>query len=137
MATAARRSQDESFSALRQQVLGLEDDYRELKSVVVGLDRKMETGLAAINTKLDDKNKTPWGVIFSGMAFILAFCMAIGTLAYMPIKSDTDTLKADAIRRHDQVRLESRQNYDQLVTRDQRIWDALLKMQSQVDRQGK
>lgn len=127
-------SNDESFAALRQQVLGMEQDYHELKAVVVGLDRKMDHGFQAINTKLDDRNKTPWGVIFSGMAFILAFCIAVGTLAYMPIRNDTDALKSDAIRRYEQTRQEMRSDYDQLVTRSQRQWDQVMRTQSQLDK---
>lgn len=113
----------ESFAALHQQVIGLDGDYQELKSVVVSLDRKMDSGFAAINTKLDEKNRTPWAVVFSALAFILAFCVSIGTLAYMPIKSDTENLRQAQVR-----------DVDRLDTRDQRIWVRVNEIQRQLDK---
>lgn len=99
--TAPRRSvltTSENFAALQQQVIGLDTDYQELKGVVVSLDRKMEHGFTAIHTKLDERNRTQWPVIFSGLAVLLTFCVSIGTLAYWPIKSELAAVKEDAVR---------------------------------------
>lgn len=113
----------ESFAALHQQVIGLDSDYQELRNVVVGLDRKMEGGFAAIHAKLDERNKTPWGVIYTGLALLLTFCVSIGALAYLPIKDGITAIQAAQLR-----------DFDRLDARDQRLWVRTNEIQRQVDR---
>jgi hypothetical protein len=99
----------ENFAALQQQVIGLDTDYQELKGVVVSLDRKMDHGFTAIHTKLDERNRTQWPVIFSGLAVLLTFCVSVGTLAYWPIKSDIAAIKDDVVRMSDRNHLLQRE----------------------------
>lgn len=127
-----------SWAALDERVLGLENDVQKidqkLDSGLNSLRVDFNTAIASIVSKLDAQGKPNWNVIVAGIGVGITILVTLGTLAYLPIKSDTDSLKSESLRRYEQTRNESRTNYDQLVTRDQRIWDHVLRMQSQIDR---
>jgi hypothetical protein len=93
-----------TLAALQTQVRGLEGDYTELKSVVLGLDRKLETSfnslnsrfetaVSGLNNKLDDRNRTPWAVIWTGLGVLITFFGLVGTLVFMPIRDNQLELK--------------------------------------------
>jgi hypothetical protein len=105
----------ESFSALQQQVFGLEKGYQELKGEV-------HSGFGAIHAKLDERNRTPWIVIFSGFTLLLSIMSIVGYLAYTPIRDVQIEMRAQAIR-------DSQQSYD----RDVRLAERLRVMQSKQD----
>lgn len=83
------------FAALSQQVSALETDQRDLKGVVVNLDRKMDAGFASLNQKIDSRNVTPWASIWAALGVLLAGMTAVGWLALQPIQSATGQLRAD------------------------------------------
>lgn len=110
------------FAALSQQVTGLEGDYRDLKGVVVNLDRKMDAGFASLNAKIDSRNVTPWIAIYAGMSVFAGIATTIGYLALQPTR--------DAVARIDQsISEEGRQRRDD----DRRMREQLATTKSQLD----
>lgn len=121
MAPPLKTSAD-NFAALRQQVIGLESDYQELKGVVVGVSNEMRAGFTAINQKLDARSITPWSLYISGFVALLVLLGMLGTVLYVPIKSTQDEMK-------DQQRRDAQASYD----RDVRFGDRHRALQSEVD----
>lgn len=91
---APRKSTIESFAALNQRVESLDNDYQGLRATVVDLAKETKFGFSAIHAKLDERSRTPWGQIYTGLGLLLAFFTTIGAMAYMPIKSDITQLAA-------------------------------------------
>lgn len=94
-ASQRRSSLDSEFSALSQQVVGLENDYRDLKLVVVNLDKKIETAFTALSAKIDQRNVTPWASIWTALGVLLAGMTTIGWLALQPINAAIERGRAD------------------------------------------
>jgi len=127
-----------SFEALDARVLGLEDDVRNL-------DRKLDTGMASlrsdfaaaisgIHAKLDRQAQPQWGVIYAGVGVLVAFLSVIGGLAYMPIREGLHEIRVAHANSVREAKQDRKDEVESLVRRDQRIWDSVLKIQSQVDR---
>lgn len=112
-----------SIEALDERVGGLEVDIQKLDSSMIGLRTDMTTAIGGIHAKLDRQAQPQWGVIWAGMGVLLLCLTTIGTLAYMPIRENQQELKRDK-----ETAIQS------LITRDQRIWDALLDVRRDVDR---
>lgn len=108
------KSSADNFAALRQQVIGIENDYQELKGVVVGLDRKMDAGFQAINTKLDARSATPWVAIGVMQASAFTIFGLVGWLAYTPILTSISKLES-------RIERDADKSYD----RDSRITERL------------
>lgn len=89
-----RTTTSESFAALGQKVEGLDNDYQDLRSHVVDLAKETKAGFSAIHAKLDERSRTPWGQIYTGLGLLLAFFSTIGALAYLPIKSEIERVTA-------------------------------------------
>lgn len=111
MANHAPATEEAKYVALVAQVRGLDDDYKELKGIVVALDRKIETTSAAlgskldlmvsglgnkleasvtgIQAKLDERSKIQWPAL-SVMVTALGL---IGALVYWPIRETTLDLR--------------------------------------------
>jgi hypothetical protein len=91
-----------AYAVLEQQVVGLEKDVTDLGSSIVGLDRKMtealsslggrmETAIASINAKLDEKSRTHWPTLIAAGSLLVVIMGSLGSLAYLPIKATQDT----------------------------------------------
>lgn len=91
-----------NYAVLEQQVEGLESYVENLSSSIVGLDRKvsesmgalgskMETAIASINAKLDEKSRTHWPTLIAAGSLLVVIMGSLGTLAYLPIKSVQDS----------------------------------------------
>jgi peptidoglycan hydrolase CwlO-like protein len=91
-----------STAALQERVVALVNDVREFRQISVELDRKIEqsytnlsnrfeTAVAAINTKIEERNKIPWSAVSTGVAVIIA----IGGVAYLPIQTRQNDLGAE------------------------------------------
>lgn len=89
-----------AFAQLAQQVSTLEDDYTDIKSTIVGLDRKFtdtlssvatrfETALASVNAKLDERGRTQWPTLIAAGMFLLGVVGAVGAMALRPIDAST------------------------------------------------
>lgn len=127
-----------SFDAIDARVLGLEDDVRSI-------DRKLETGLASLRTdfaaaitgihlKLDQQGKPQWSVIYAGIGVLMTFFIAIGALAYMPIREGLTDMKATHAFYLREAKADHQAGINDLVQRDRRLWDTLLEVKGRVDK---
>lgn len=82
-------NQSAHFAGLAQQVTNLEGDYRDLKTVVISLDRKLDASMAAISAKLDESREPKWQAYGVMLTVILAVC----ALAYWPLRENQNDLK--------------------------------------------
>jgi hypothetical protein len=73
-----------------------EEDYRRLSREQSKLSEAVERGFSELRASLTDRNKTPWGVIFSGFSITLTFAVVIGSLALRPLQ-DKDTALESAL----------------------------------------
>lgn len=83
----------------------LDERVTNVRSSLVNLEGEMRSGFTTINTHLNNlanelrnSQKTPWGVIITGIGVGLSIIVAIGTLAYIPIQRTTEDLSSDLIR---------------------------------------
>lgn len=83
-------NQSAHFAGLAQQVTNLEGDYRDLKTVVISLDRKLDASMAAISAKLDESREPKWQAYGVMLTVILAVC----ALAWLPLRESQNDLKA-------------------------------------------
>jgi hypothetical protein len=89
------RNSDIEFAALRQQVSSLESDYRDLKAVVVGLDKKIDTSFKSLAEKIDRGQKTPWVAIWTAAGVIVSTLTFVGYLAMQPLQGTQSDLRND------------------------------------------
>jgi hypothetical protein len=122
--TQRRQNLDAEFAALSQQVAGIENDYRDLKGVVVALDKKIEgsnvalstkidTSFAALAVKFDARDQINWGPIATGIGVVVAAMVALGGLAMQPGKDAITGIQAEM--KYD------RQRVDDTVSRIDRL----------------
>ncbi len=104
-----------ALEAIKVQVNNVERDNLELKAAVVGLDRKIEQNFNILAEKLEKRYQSPWGVIYTGLGLVLSFCIAIGGLAYIPIKADIS-----------RVETHQRQVDSSSMERDRRLLDMII-----------
>lgn len=76
------------FAALEQRVSGLEGSLKDIAGQISGL-----------SNKLDERGKTPWGIIITGAGVAFSVVVAIGGLAYAPIVTTQARLEFD-MREH-------------------------------------
>lgn len=105
-----------NYAVLEQQVEGLESYVENLSSSIVGLDRKvsesmsalggkMETAIASINAKLDEKSRTHWPTLIAAGSLLVVIMGSLGSLAYLPIKASMETAfdEIKALRSHELI----------------------------------
>lgn len=86
---ANRTPDSAAFASLSQQVTNLDGDYRDLKGMVITLDRKLDTSMAAISQKLDDSRQPAW----QAYGVMLTAITIIGALAYWPVRENQTELR--------------------------------------------
>ena len=84
--STAPHAVDSRLSALEARVEG-----------IVGTLDKVVSAVSGLGEKLDKKGQTPWAVIWSALSVMLAFIVAIGGLAYWPIKDGQADIKASLL----------------------------------------
>ena len=89
------RNQDVEFAALRQQVSSLESDYRDLKAVVVGLDKKIDNSFKSLAEKIDRGQKTPWVALWTAAGVVVSTITLVGYLAMQPLQGTQGDLRHD------------------------------------------
>ena len=86
---------DVQLASVDTRVTGVEREQHRLNNAVTSLQGEVRIGFDSIRAALSDQHKTPWAVLFSGLAFILSLCVVIGGLAYWPINTAQHELKGD------------------------------------------
>ncbi len=124
---------------LRTKVAAIDADLVEVKGAFETLRKhvdaqfgqvyaKVEGGFERLTAKIDARAEPKWGVIYSGIGVLLTFCLAVGALAYAPIRASIDDLKGDAKQIVPRVEHEGRtravdDRFDRLELRLTRIED--------------
>jgi hypothetical protein len=75
---------DVRFAGLQQRVSGIEQ-------AVQGVAQQV----SALATTLNDRSRTPWGILISGAGFMMGVVAVVGGLAYAPIREAIADTKAD------------------------------------------
>lgn len=74
----------ERLATLDERVNGLEDGIKDIAAAVRSLATDVKNG-----------QSTPWGIILTGAGVALSFVVAIGGLAYMPMREQIVELKTE------------------------------------------
>lgn len=120
--TVMHHENQAEMATIKARVVGVENDVHDIKGSLSSMRSEFSLGISGLAAKFDEKNRTPWGVIFSALAFVLAFSTAIGTMAYLPIKTDIARIEGVV-----------KERYDEGLTRDRRSFDMLLAVQRKLD----
>lgn len=90
----------ERIAHLDSRVTGLEQGMkdvvfavRELSSDIKDEGRRRAEAVITAQTEARESNKTPWSVILSGGGLAVTIIIAIGTLAYLPIRETQNDFK--------------------------------------------
>ena len=94
------------IGALEQRVYGLEkgiSDLAQNTAAQFAAQRQdttqqianVEKAIGSLGAKLDERGKPQWMLMVSIAGFMLAFVTAVGTLAYLPIKTTSDKLETE------------------------------------------
>lgn len=75
---------DVRFAGLQQRVSGIEAAVNNVSSQV-----------SALATTLNDRSRTPWGILISGAGFLVTVILIVGGLAYQPIREAVSETKLD------------------------------------------
>lgn len=138
------QEQSNQWAALDIKVDALETDVREVKDSLVGLDAKIEKSVAslahefrasitALSNQLSERQRTPWAVIFSGMAVVIGVLGAFGKQSLDPVREDVTSLRAKIERLEDKIvpRVELQVHWEaqdtrhkEMTDRVRRVWDA-------------
>lgn len=117
-----------NIAALNQKVIGLESDVQALRhdmsAGLANLRSDFVSSFNQINAKLDNRADLKWlaAPAIAAMMFILAVVGGLGTLSLNPVKEDVA-----------RVRAELQTSERELLERDRRIWDQVLKTRSEFD----
>ena len=84
---------------------GIEVSVAKMESEVGSLQGKMEQGFQSLAGELAKRAQTPWGTLISAGSLLVVVMGVIGTLAFLPVKTQIETLQ-DA---HGTLRREMRQ----------------------------
>lgn len=101
----------------------VEEDVRDLK-------RTFEAGFAGLHAKLDNKSQTSWPMLSLGLATIVA----VGTLAYWPIRERQLELRSDLDAKFVESRRITENSAREGLERDRRFLDMIVKVQIDLAR---
>lgn len=87
---------DVNIGALQQRVHGLEGAQRALSENVSHLATRVETLFAGLSSKIEERSRPQYNLLISLGVFGLAVILAVGGLAYAPIRENQSDLKAAA-----------------------------------------
>ncbi|GLK81433.1 hypothetical protein [Methylopila turkensis] len=89
---------DAKLAALEQRVYGLERGVHDLNQLFTGRIGEVSAQLTSLSAKFDDRSRTPWGTIVSGMGVVFALLVAGCELARAPIVDAIARLERDVAR---------------------------------------
>ena len=86
---------EQSFASLVQQ---MERDRSELAAQMAQDRAHFDTRFSSLQEMVADRSRTPWGVLIAGLSLIVTMMVALGTLAYLPIKTQMEDTKGEVAR---------------------------------------
>jgi len=78
-----------------QQIIGVKAEFSHQ---LAGMAQSLQASLGSLSAKLDERSRPQWQLYVTFAGFLLTFTTVVGTLAYWPIRDDTNELKV-AVRR--------------------------------------
>jgi hypothetical protein len=124
-----------NIAALNQKVLGLESDVQNigqrLDAGLANLRQDFVASFERINAKLDNRDDRRWIIApaIGFMMLVLAIIGGLGTMSLGPVKEDVHRLREDALRLRGEATVTERD----LIERDRRLWDFVLRQRSEFD----
>lgn len=110
--SAGNESVEASYVALDVRVRGVERDIGEVNDRLLGLDTKIDKGiaglanefrssLATLTTQLSERNRTPWAVLIAAASLIIGALGIVGSQALAPVVSSVKTLQENIVPREE------------------------------------
>lgn len=123
-----------SFESISTRVEGLEEDFRKLDlkfdTQIEALRHDFSTAIAGLHSKLDRQAQPQWAVIYAGLGVMVSVLAIIGALIIMPFRERQLEFQAQLAAN----KAEFQKDIDDLIHRDQRIWDVILQTQGQLNK---
>lgn len=97
------------YGALSVELASVRQQVRSIESSINGLTAQF----GALASRVEERSRTPWGTLVSGMALVVVVMTTIGSLAIAPVTSSLVRLQADLDRRATVNEFETfKSNYD-------------------------
>lgn len=87
---ASRADPDLQYAALQERVHGLGQQFLNFEQATTRGFQQVEHAIAALSTEVRAGGKTQWQTIVTAIGVLVTILGAIGTLAYLPVKSGMD-----------------------------------------------
>ena len=110
-------------ASISTRLYAVEEDVRDLK-------RSFEAGFAGLHAKFDERARVPWPLLTLG----LALTIAVGGLAYWPIRERQIELRSDLESKFTESRRITENAAREGLDRDRRFLDMIIKIQMDVAR---
>ncbi|GLI23507.1 hypothetical protein GGQ86_002955 [Xanthobacter flavus] len=78
-----------------QQITGVKADFTQQ---LTGVATSLREAITGLSTKMDERSRPQWQLYVTFAGFLLTFTTVVGTLAYWPIRDDTNELKTAVLR---------------------------------------
>lgn len=86
-----------NIGALQQRVNGLDAGQQQLTNGLTVLTSRVETLFAGLSAKIEERGRPQYGLMVTAGGFALAVIIAIGGLAYAPIRQNQGDLKQASV----------------------------------------
>lgn len=113
---------DVKLAAVETRVGSLSQEQHRLNNTVMALQAQMQSGFDSIRSAIAAKSEPQYTLIISLVGVGLSICVAIGTLAYIPIKAAQDDMKT-------QILALDKDTSDKI----KRLWDSHAEARRRVD----
>ena len=94
---------DTRVDALENEVESINSRLGELNDkfdrVLTAFASEFRSSIAGLSTQINERNKTPWGTLFTGMAVTLSIVTVVGHQALSPIEASLAILQAQIVPR--------------------------------------
>ncbi len=78
-----------------QQITGVKADFSQQ---LTGVATSLREAITSLSAKMDERSRPQWQLYVTFAGFLLTFTTVVGTLAYWPIRDDTNELKTAVAR---------------------------------------
>lgn len=92
---SSRADPDLQYAALQERVYGLGQQFLNFEQATTRGFQQVETAIAALSTEVRAGGKTQWQTIVTAVGVLVTILGAIGTLAYLPVKSGMEANTAE------------------------------------------
>lgn len=101
--TGTRFDPDTQFAALQERVHGLGQQFLHFEQATTRGFQQVESAIALLSTEVRAGGKTQWQTIVTAIGVLVGILGALGTLAYLPIKTGMEGLASETRTLRDAV----------------------------------